>query len=259
MRTPATTTTRWAAGLRRFPTTNRITSSAPTSRRMLRTPCTVWSATGHARFDRSLHRRPKSHRHSSPASTSSGRSWPHRAASPLHSSASAPRPPLRPSPSRPARAGSPDNRLSEMTMYFRTLFRAFAVLTAALLLASAAAAQTGTSLTGRLTNSLSGDPVGGSDRDHRRAPAGDTGRRRRHLPVRQRPTGRVSPVDPRRRLHCTSHRSARGVDNDGRGHPGRPRDPLRRSGVGQPRAAQSGRVLSADNGAGRAGADQATR
>ncbi len=40
-----------------------------------------------------------------------------------------------------------------------TLFRACAVLTAALLLASAAAAQTATSLTGRLTNSLSGDPV----------------------------------------------------------------------------------------------------
>ncbi|HEY6510281.1 MAG TPA: TonB-dependent receptor, partial [Vicinamibacterales bacterium] len=46
-------------------------------------------------------------------------------------------------------------------MYFRTLFRASAVLTAALLLASAAAAQTGTSLTGRLANSLSGDPVAG--------------------------------------------------------------------------------------------------
>ena len=45
-------------------------------------------------------------------------------------------------------------------MYCRTLFLACAVLTAALLPAPAAAAQTGTSLTGRLTNSLSGDPVG---------------------------------------------------------------------------------------------------
>ena len=45
-------------------------------------------------------------------------------------------------------------------MYCRTLFLACAVLTTALLLAPAAAAQTGTSLTGRLTNSLSGDPVG---------------------------------------------------------------------------------------------------
>ena len=45
-------------------------------------------------------------------------------------------------------------------MYFRTLFRACAVLTTAWLLTSTAAAQTGTTLTGRLANSLSGDPVG---------------------------------------------------------------------------------------------------
>ena len=144
-------------------------------------------------------------------------------------------------------------------MYFRTLFRACAVLTAALLLASAAAAQTGTSLTGRLANSLSGDPVGDLtvtiDELRRETQAGADGTFRfdnvppgeYHLSIRG-----DGFTARRTEVRVASTTMAVDIQVDPVIH----YDEVR---VGQPRAAQSGRVLSADHRAGRPGTDQAAR
>ena len=89
--------------------------------------------------------------------------------------------------------------------------RASAVLTAAWLLASAAAAQTG-DLAHRPPGQLAvWRPGRRSDGDDRRAPPRDAGRRRRHVQFRQRPARRLSPVDPRQRVQRAADRGARGA------------------------------------------------
>ena len=119
--------------------------------------------------------------------------------------------------------------------------------------------QTGTTLSGRITQTEERPAaVRRAGRDRRAAP-GSARRRRRQLSVRQRAAGAVSRRRPRGRLQHAPNRS------HGRHHAGdaqhldRFRSALRRSAVGQPHGAAAVRVVPADDGARRPGADEESR